>query len=70
MSTPNNVLETISTDALVTATGGTQQPLKRELWQLSHLVKDAVSGQANTNANANSQATTLAMVAALAMRNR
>ena len=70
MSTPNNVFETISPDTLVTATGGTtDDPTRRQLWQLSRSIKDAVASQ-QTNASASNNTTMLAMVAALAMRNR
>ncbi len=67
----SNAFETLSPDALVTATGGAvDDPLRRQLWQLSHSIKDAVtSQQANANAS-NNNSTMLAMFAALAMRNR
>lgn len=67
MSTPDNVFETLPSETLVTATGGVTksgdiQP--KDLWKLKHLI----SNTAQTQQQNTSQATTMALMAVLAMR--
>ena len=67
MPTPENMFETLPHETLVTATGGvtkTAEIRPRDLWQLKHVISDAAQSQQATNQNA----TTMAMMAMLAMR--
>jgi len=66
MSTPNNALATISTDALVTATGGF---VGHQIAHLDHLLTNTVNTQAQNQNNENTQMMTMGMLA-LAMRDR
>ena len=69
MPVPQNLFAEIPNDELVTATGGatvTAELQTKQLRQLQHIISDVASSQQNNN-NSNM---TMAMVAALAMRNR
>jgi hypothetical protein len=64
----SNTLETIPSDALVTTTGGTWTPVQRQLWQMSHSIKDAISSvTAQQNNGLNGM---MPLLAVLALRGR
>jgi hypothetical protein len=75
MSTPNNVFETLSTETLATATGGTTSAsssdwqLRHQLSPLIHSLKDLNTSSQNNAQNQNNTMMMGMMAAMMARRN-